>query len=221
MRNVMPCDGATMQILDKAGMERTMGGLYKDDQVVVTAQDGVTTRTYFLSMLEDVGYLAYVVSDLYSVDQIGMSISGDISETTPVSEFLGHITPAPGATFKLQDKNGTEYSTMMKKESQLKVTSGNKQLTVLYAINVLTSRPDINNQDITLYPNPTSGRVNITGLEPGNRVHVYNLSGTQLRDIIVHESTHEISLEGQPSGMYFVVVSNSKKVIGRYKLVLK
>ncbi|HYW94666.1 MAG TPA: T9SS type A sorting domain-containing protein, partial [Bacteroidales bacterium] len=221
-RNVIPSDGASMQVYDKASMERMNGGLYKDDRLVVTAQDGETTRTYFFSILEDAGYLAYVVSDIYAVDQDTKMISGGVYETTPVNEFMGNLVPAPGASIKLEDKDGTVYTNgNLIKESRLKVTSANNQNVIYYTIEVLTSREDLNNSNITLYPNPTTGRVTVAGLEPGNRVHVYSMAGTLLRDVKVQQANAEISLEGQASGMYFVVVSNDKEVVGRYKLILK
>ena len=60
---------------------------------MVTAQDGVTTRIYFSSILEDVGYLAYVLSDVYTVDQdqlriLQVRVLYPISINTMVSTFM-------------------------------------------------------------------------------------------------------------------------------------
>ncbi len=225
-KNVIPATDASMQIVDKMGHERMMGGIYRDDKLVVTAQDGVTKHIYFFFVLGDEGYLAYVLSDVYMVDQDNYDIAGQgvnpISINTTVSTFMSHLTPAPGATIQLVDKDGAAYSTgNMKADSRIKVTSENLETEIFYNISVGTAVDVYGNKAITLYPNPTTGIFNIAGLETGNRVQVYNLSGTRLRDVIVSHTTQEVSLEGQPGGMYFVVVSNDKDVVGRYKLILK
>ena len=83
--------------------------LYKDDKLVVTAQDEVTTRTYYLQMLGDVSYsLAYVLSDVYTVNQIDYTIWGYFDETTTVADFIANLTPAPGASVKVTDADGVE-----------------------------------------------------------------------------------------------------------------
>ena len=41
--------------------------------------DGVTTKTYYLQMLGDISYsLAYVLSDVYAVNQVDLLVSGVI-----------------------------------------------------------------------------------------------------------------------------------------------
>ncbi len=63
LANLVPAPGATMQLIDKLGYERMFGNVVKDDKLVVTAMDEVTTKTYYLQMLGDVSYsLAYVLS---------------------------------------------------------------------------------------------------------------------------------------------------------------
>ena len=73
--NVTPAIGATIQLKDKTGLDRMEGEVYKDDKLLVQAQDQVTENTYFLAILqEEINYLAYVTSNVYLVDQVNMMI---------------------------------------------------------------------------------------------------------------------------------------------------
>ncbi|HOY52057.1 MAG TPA: cadherin-like beta sandwich domain-containing protein, partial [Prolixibacteraceae bacterium] len=71
LRNVIPVTGATIKVVDKNGLQRTKGGLYQDDMLVVTSKDGKVTKTYYLDMLRteflSTAYLAYVLSGLVMV----------------------------------------------------------------------------------------------------------------------------------------------------------
>jgi hypothetical protein len=71
--------------------------------------------------------------------------------------------------------------------------------------------------DIQLYPNPTNGEINVSGLKAGYRIQVYNSVGAAIRDINVQSSIERISLRNQPAGMYMIVVSDNSKLLGRYK----
>jgi hypothetical protein len=51
LSNLFPVTGATVKVVDKAGIQRTSGGLYQDDMVVVTSKDGKVTKIYYLDML--------------------------------------------------------------------------------------------------------------------------------------------------------------------------
>jgi hypothetical protein len=72
---------------------------------------------------------------------------------------------------------------------------------------------------ISVYPNPTAGKVNISGVNAGNRIKVVNLLGATLVDKVAASSLEVISLEGQPSGLYFITVNNADHVIGNFKLI--
>ena len=87
---LVPATGATMKVVDKMGHERTVGGLYEDDKIVVTSANGMVTRVYHLSMLRtqyilESNYLAYVLSNVYNVDQVNYRITGP-SGTTLLTE---------------------------------------------------------------------------------------------------------------------------------------
>ncbi|MCC5920145.1 MAG: phosphodiester glycosidase family protein [Cyclobacteriaceae bacterium] len=78
-------------------------------------------------------------------------------------------------------------------------------------------------EKIKLYPNPSAGRINISGLQQGDEYEfeVFNLSGSRLlhKRIISEQGTQELDLS-QDKGLYIIQISNQKETI-RNKLWLK
>jgi len=301
---LIPSPGATMQLIDKYGFDRNIGTVVKDDKLVVTASDGVTTKTYTLTMLGELDFLAYVTSNVYSIDQLLYNISGDITEitmindfianlipakkatikvvdaggnaktgelnngdklvvtssnglnvieytidisylayvtssvytvnattsnisgeireSTTVTSFLGNLVPAEGATIKVVDSQGADKTGNMSPGDKLVVTAGDGVTTKEYTIEVIpTSVNDLSVTAIDIYPNPSSGKVHISGLALGNRIQIFNIIGDQLLDITASHNTEIISLEDQPDGVYIIRLSNDDKVISHYRLILE
>jgi hypothetical protein len=131
LANLVPVTGATLKVVDKYDLERSLGGIYKDDRLIVTAEDGVTVKVYYLQMLpnyegEAVDYLAYVTSSVFAVDQYNLSISGStITEATTVSYLIARLVPSTGATIKVVDANDVENTGTVKTGDLLKVTAAN------------------------------------------------------------------------------------------------
>jgi hypothetical protein len=210
------------KIYDKFGFERTLGTIVKDDKIVVTA--GNKSTTYYLTILDETAnYLAYILSDTYAVDQLGFTVLVVATEEPLVSQFTSNITPAPDATFAIKDAQGAAKGTdvAMADGDIVSVTAGNGVVTIDYTVDldIQVGVDNDNASSISVYPNPTQGRLNISGLTPGNRIQVYNIAGIQVQNRMVYQEREIISLENQPNGIYFLVVSDSENVIGRYKLV--
>ncbi len=225
LRNVFPVRGATIKVVDKNGLERTRGALYQDDMLVVTSKDGKVTKTYYLDMLRtqflSTAYLAYVLSDTYTVDQLGKLITKPMAESD-ISAFLAQLTPAFGAQMAIFDKNGVaKPSGKLMRGDVLKVTSADGKIVNIYALELDYTAAKIIRSEISVYPNPTDGEVQITGLQAGNRVRVINLTGALLFDRVAGNNMEMISLRNQPSGMYFITVSDADNVIGQYKVIRK
>ena len=225
--NITPSFGASVKVVDKLGFERTEGTLYRDDKVVVTSPNGLVTRVYHLSMLRtqyilSTTYLAYVLSDVYAVDQVEYIIDG-ANTGTSVSDFYAGITPSMGATAVVVDASGNAKTTgTLVNGDMLKVTSADGHIEVMYELKVVAVSSDLTaGTSIEIYPNPTNGRLNIRGVEAGNRIQVYNSNGAVVRDMKVRTNVEVLSIDDQPAGMYLIVISNENKLLGRYKAVKK
>jgi hypothetical protein len=226
LRNLIPAPGATLKVVDKSGLQRTRGGLYQDDMLVVTSQDGQVTKIYYLDMLRTqffvTNYLAYVLSDDYMVNQLNKVIASPVAET-PLAQFYAKLMPSFGATMAVYNKDGQLNSTgILNKGDVLVVTSADGRTTATYALTLdITSIDQIESGLVSVYPNPTTGKVSISGVEAGSKVRVFNMMGAPVSEFISRSSIETISLENQASGIYFIVVSNNERINGTYKVIKK
>lgn len=229
LSNITPSYNAEVKVVDKMGIERTEGNLYEDDKIVVTSPNGLVTRVYHLAMLRtqyilSPDYLAYVLSDVYAVDQVEYSIDGPTNETT-LDEFYSSIRPSMGATAVLLDADGNEKTSgLLDSSDMLKVTSADGKIQVVYGLHLtVVSSNLLGVNQIQVYPNPTNSKLNIKGVENGNRILVFNSTGAVIRDLKVQGTTEVLSIQDQPSGIYLVVIRNkhNDKVLGQYKVVKK
>jgi len=224
--NVTLSTGATAVVLDKMGNERTQAGINDDDKVVVTSSNGQVSNTYYISLqateLVKATYLAYALSNVYQVDQVDYVISGP-SGSTLVSDFLANTNPSFGATLAVVDADGNEKTSGdLDDGDMLKVTSADGALVVMYNLALdLTSSEILTGQQIELYPNPTTGKLNIRGIEAGYRIQVYNAVGGVIRDVNAKSNLEVLSMNDLPAGMYVIVVSNDNKMIGSFKAIRK
>ena len=226
LANVYPVTGATMVLKDKNGIQRVDGEIYRDDKLVVTSEDGTATKIYYLQMLpvnsgDQLLHLAYVMSDVYDVNQVAMTISGFHKIT--VAELSGNLVASSGASFVVVNADGNVNSGTLNLVGDKVVVTAQDGVTIAN-YEVLVSTVSIDNSVISpveIYPNPTAGMLNITGLERGNRIRVYNSIGVGLIDMVANQNHEVISLEGNPAGIYFIMVSKADSVVGRYKVILK
>lgn len=226
LANVVPSVGATIKVVDKNGIERTEGVVANDDKLVVTSVNGSVTKAYFIAKLAtefitETTYLAYITSNSYGIDQVENVIYG-VGGNTLVSDFYSRIVPSMGANAVLVDADGNEKTSGdIDGGDMVKVTSVDGKITVMYTFGTLT---DVNVSDfkqIELYPNPTDSRINIKGLDSGNRIKVFNSTGIKILDVISSGSNETISLNGEASGLYLIVISNKNELLGRFKAVKK
>jgi spore coat protein CotH len=64
----------------------------------------------------------------------------------------------------------------------------------------------IDNQDIAIYPNPTSGKIHIVLSENAMRCQIIDLIGNVLSETAISSPRFDLDLSGLPSGMYLVKV---------------
>ncbi len=224
LKNIIPVAGATVKVVDKNGLTRTRGGLVQDDILVVTSKDGKSIKTYFLDMLRTqflvTRYLAFVTSKNYTVNELNKTIASPVAET-PLAQFLARLTPSFGATMAVYNKNGQPNATgILNKGDVLRVTSADGKIENTYALTLdVTSAVEIESGLVSVYPNPTTGKVNISGVEAGSRIRLFNSLGAPVSEFISRNSTETISLENQASGIYFIVISNNDRISGSHKVI--
>ena len=225
--NLTPAPGASMELIDKIGLTRESGTVVQDDKLVVTSADLSTEVVYYISMLpEDEGlksdYLAYVLSDVYNVDQVTLDIKSDqVTTGVDIAAFLGNLIPAEGATTMILNASGFEKTSgNLEGGDYVQVTAANGVTVAYYTIQVISvSVGDVGDNGIMVYPNPSQGHFNISGLEIGHRIRVYNSTGRLLRDVPALQREEIISLQNEANGIYFVVIRKADSIVGRYRLI--
>jgi hypothetical protein len=221
---LVPSFGASLKLIDKMGIERIDGYVADDDKVIVTSSNGMYSKVYFISRLSEkyiveTTYLAYILSVHYPVDQVMYKVAG-VSGNETVASFLSKITPSAGATAMVVDKDGIKKTTGdINGGDMVMVTSADGKIEVFYTFGPLTAASVFEAGNINLYPNPTNAKININGIKAGNRIQVYNAVGSVIRNVKVQGNMEIISLEGQPSGLYMIVISDENKMLGRFKVL--
>lgn len=73
----------------------------------------------------------------------------------------------------------------------------------------------INREGISIYPNPTTGEVIVTGLQPGDDIGLYNSIGQRIittkgKNILNNQS--KLQLKNIASGTYILSIKRNKEV---------
>jgi formylmethanofuran dehydrogenase subunit D len=221
---LIPAEGATMKLIDKKGNERVDGGVADDDKVVVTSADKKATLVYHIGRLgtqyvTSPTYLAYILSTNYPIDQVVYKIDG-VSGSETISMFLTKVTPATGASVAVVDKNGAvRINGDINGGDMVRVTSADGKIVVYYTFGALTGTQWMEANQIELYPNPSNGKLNVTGVQKGQRIQVYNSAGSAIIEMKVENSHEIINIDKQPAGLYMIVVSDQNGLIGKYKAI--
>ena len=79
----------------------------------------------------------------------------------------------------------------------------NNCIVMRYNISSVLAQPSYNKLQLSIYPNPTDGIINISGLTDGTVASLYNVSGQKLIEIIVKGET-QLNMNGLAKGMYFL-----------------
>lgn len=61
---------------------------------------------------------------------------------------------------------------------------------------------------VTIYPNPTTGKLTLGNVLESTSVLVYDISGSLVNEYSVSPTSNEISIESLNSGTYFFAVQN-------------
>ncbi len=218
--NLIIPEGVTVTVYDKAGFERTEGNVAFDDYLLVESEDGTQEATYYLHFLqEETGNLAYVLSDVKTVNEEAKMIMG-VEEGTTVSELLAILIPAPEAVVSVVDADGNEVASGEILDGyQVKVVSGNGDLTVFYDIEILVSTADHEMAEMSVYPNPVRSMLYVENLTMNSQVTVKNVLGQTLVSMPSAEAHSGINVSQLSDGIYLLVVEKGDQVTSITKFV--
>ena len=159
---------------------------------------------------------AYVVSDIFAIDQFELMIS-EIQKGLTVSIFYGLLTPAEGASMMVVDANGNEkISGVVLDEDQLVVVSGNGEKTASYSLDVLLSARTMSESSIKVYPNPVKDDINLEFSKEGKsqEIFIYDIVGKVIYTTNI-ETTYKNSKISLPqnikNGIYFLRIIEESK----------
>ncbi|MEC7286142.1 MAG: T9SS type A sorting domain-containing protein, partial [Bacteroidota bacterium] len=79
-----------------------------------------------------------------------------------------------------------------------------------YAYDSTLSIDDLEESTITIYPNPSTGIVNITGVEQVDEIRVFTISGQLVKKA---ENTSSIDLSSEMRGLYMIEIESDGKTI--------
>lgn len=219
LSNLIPVEGATIQLFDKMGFERTDGTVADDDVLIVTSADGTVQVEYNLVRLGKEYIVVYLLSDVYSIDQENNVING--ASVVDVSVFYTMVSTSEGATVVVVDQNGDERTGgNIESTDKVIVTSADGTVEEIYTFGTFTGTETIQvfNQ-MKFFPNPTSGDLNVMGIEPGQRIRIFNAAGAVIFDKEVRGNIEVLPLQSQPSGLYVTVVSCKEGNLGTFKVI--
>ncbi|MDC1343493.1 T9SS type A sorting domain-containing protein [Flavobacteriaceae bacterium] len=162
-------------------------------------------------------------------DVISYWVDHNNSETTPTTTTLPDIDPSDGSTIEhsvYEDGDNGITTEHMKviggghtwPGSILNTSGTNQDIDASMEIWLFFSRYDINgplstddfeNNQVTIYPNPTQSKINLS-LNFSKEVHykLFSPLGKQLMDGIITSSNQEIDISHLPSNIYFLKVGN-------------
>ena len=87
-------------------------------------------------------------------------------------------------------------------------------------LNPATSVEENNfSRDVSVYPNPSNDQFTISGVQPGNRLEIYNMTGEKVCDLKLNDQKETFSHSLNP-GIYFLTVTDGKNMY-RNKLIVQ
>ena len=213
---ITPVAGATFEVYNADGttVATDIASTYK---VIVTAQDGTTTKIYTVTAVASAA--ATLTSTIGTVDDTAGTIIA-IPNGTTLADFKAAITPVAGATFEVYNADGTTVATDLASTYKVIVRAQDGTTTKIYTVTVapsaaatLTSTIGTVNDTagtIIAIPNGTTLADFKTAITPvaGATFEVYNADGTTVATDIA--STYKVIVtaqDGTTTKIYTVTVN--------------
>lgn len=205
----VPVSGTNYTWSPSAGLNKTTG-----DSVIVV--NPTITTTYAVTGLDSLG-CAVSDSDVITVipapnkPTITISVTGDTLTSSAISYNQWNFNGQP-----IKDSTGQILIIKNHAKGSYTVTVTNPAngcTTTSDSTTGVRQLPEINDQ-LNIYPNPTSGQftIELSGNQNGYVVEVFNVLGELVYQSASIHSQKIINLNHQPDGMYFVYLKSDNRV---------
>ena len=77
------------------------------------------------------------------------------------------------------------------------------------------------NITISVYPNPSNGQFNFSGLEKGEKIEVFDITGKKIYEVNCTSDIQSIDISNRAKGIYFYRVTNENKFVGSGRIALQ
>lgn len=123
-------------------------------------------------------------------------------------------------TYKIKPKSTSVAGDLFHNEAQIYFDYNTAIHTNKVTTEVLTplNNPDFKNSKVSLYPNPTNGKIHLTANFEVKSITVYNIYG---QEISGNQNNLEIDISAFSSGMYFINIENADGKIIIKKVIKK
>lgn len=206
---------------DTNAVTRVDASLMSSYVVEVNAQDGVHTAKYSISFKDEND--VFITSDVYTINQELKQLN--YVRSISVANFLAGIIASPGAEAIVVNKFGQKREMgIIQYHDRILVTKGD--VSVTYWLKFMNEVSDevavetVKKSAISIYPNPATANIVISGLAKATDLRIVNLSGQLVKTVKVSGETMSLNLNLN-SGIYFVSVMNNNTTIETSKVVIE
>ena len=211
------CQGSELNI---SGFNVTEGGVYTQNLTSVNGCDSIVTLTVTelptvhtdltLTICEGscLNFSGFNISEAGIYTQTHTSVNGcDSIVTLTVTEYPTfdttiNATINPGETYAEFGFNESEAGTYV--QNLQSINGCDSTITLVLSVN--SSLIDIEETEISLYPNPTKSKVNFS--QAIEKVEVIDLTG---KSILTFTNAKTINIESLPAGAYYLRLTNEEK----------
>ncbi|MEE1118411.1 MAG: T9SS type A sorting domain-containing protein, partial [Bacteroidales bacterium] len=195
-------------------------GVYTQTLTSVNGCDSIVTLTLSVNPIYNIN-LSTIICEGYSVDINGLEISEAGVYTQNLTSVNGcdsivtltvSVNPTFDTTINATINAGETYAEFGFNESEAGTYVQNLQTvngcdsTITLVLSVNSSLLDIEETEISLYPNPTKSE--ITFSQAIEKVEVIDLSG---KAILTFTNAKTINIESLPAGVYYLRLTNEEK----------
>ena len=202
------------------GLDKGTGALARTDTVLMSKSGltpyytneigGFTTYLFEEPMIVDGQFYIGIEQTDKDILNIGQDFNNLIPSSNGIEGDLQHLFAA-GKTF--YNTNGIWTESILPGAVMIRPLVGERELTQ-------TGISTLEKMNLTIYPNPTSGFLNIAGIEnlSNYNISVYDMTGKQLKHFT--QENDQIDVSSFASGMYMIqLTDNQNKILAHSKFV--